>query len=59
MPLGSRILGLLEKGRVPDEIQTTLLEEYDVEESKLRDDLDRYLDELLEAGVIARDGQVP
>lgn len=57
--LGSRILGLLEKGRVPDEIQTTLLEEYDVEESKLRDDLDRYLDELLEAGVIARDGQVP
>jgi hypothetical protein len=54
--LGARILGLLEKGRVPDEIRTTLLNEYDVEESKLNDDLDTYLKELLEAGVITRNG---
>lgn len=50
--LGSRILDLLSEGRDPDRICAALLDEYEVEERQLSDDMKRFLDELLSAGLI-------
>lgn len=50
--LGSRILGLLSEGQDADRIRAVLAEEYEVEEPRLQDDLERFLGELLAAGLV-------
>lgn len=49
---GSRILAMLAEGRSAEEIRVALLTEYDVEEPRLREDLDRFIEELVESGIL-------
>ena len=51
-PVGTRIWQLLDEQRRTDSILATMLEEFDVEEAKLREDLDAFLDQLKDAGLI-------
>ena len=55
--VGSRVWQLLQEHRTLDPIVAALLSEYEVDETTLRGDLERLLDELAELGLIhARTG---
>ena len=50
--VGARILQLVEKPKAVDAIVDTMVAEFDVERSRLREDVLSFLAELLEAGVV-------
>ena len=50
--VGSRVWQLLREHRTLDPIVAALLREYEVDETTLRDDLERLLDELADLGLI-------
>lgn len=50
--VGSRVWQLLREHRTVDPIVAALLVEYEVDETTLRNDLDRLLDELADLGLI-------
>lgn len=50
--VGTRIWMLLNEGRDLDGMVSTLLEEYEVERDRLKDDVRALLDSLVEAGLI-------
>jgi hypothetical protein len=53
-PVGARMWQLLTEGRQPDEMVRTLLDEYDVEETRLRQDMEALVDELVSRGLVLR-----
>ncbi len=52
--IGAKILELLREGQTAGELVRRLETEYEVEPRRLAEDVDRFLDELLEAGVVER-----
>jgi Coenzyme PQQ synthesis protein D (PqqD) len=50
--VGSRVWQLLQEHRTLDPIVGALLDEYDVDETTLRGDLERLLDELADLGLV-------
>ena len=54
--IGTRIWELLKRGASEDEIVQLLLDEYDVELSELQPDVARFLDLLVEKGLIQSQG---
>ena len=51
-PVGTRIWQLLDERRRTDGLLEAMLDEFDVEEAQLRQDLDAFLHQLTDAGLI-------
>ncbi len=51
-PVGTRIWQLLDEQRQTDDVLQAMLEEFDVEEGRLRKDLDAFFHRLTDAGLI-------
>ena len=52
-PVGTRIWHLLETGQTLSQVLSLLLEEYDVTEAQGRQDLERFITQMREKGLIA------
>jgi hypothetical protein len=55
--VGTRMWQLMSEHGSTDKVVETLLDEYEVEEKKLRDDLDQLIQQLSEKGLVKTDAQ--
>jgi hypothetical protein len=58
-PVGSRIWQLLEQDGRAEHVLAAMLSEYDVDENTLRADVERIVNELIDASLLEPSGQTP